>query len=66
MRKLTSWQVGHPLADKLRTGDGKAEAHPRARGGIQNHAYESTLRIDVAQHQLHAALLVQQLYVGRA
>ena len=56
LTKLTSWQVGHPLAnDFIRTqftGD-----DDYALGGVQNHRKEAPLRIDVAQHQMHAVIL---------
>ncbi len=49
LRKLCSWQLGHPLAsDELRA------APEQYHGGVQNHAVESALRVDVTQHQLHA------------
>lgn len=55
LEKLTSWQVGHPLANKyireVPTDD------PLAVGGIQNHKKEPQQRIDVTQHQMHAVLL---------
>jgi hypothetical protein len=34
----------------------------RAVGGIQNHPRESTLRIDVTQHQMHAVILALEYY----
>lgn len=58
LRKLTAWQVGHPLAAAL---SGWPE---RAAGGVQNHASESALRIDVVQHQMHAVLLALAMYDG--
>lgn len=59
LRKLCSWQLGHPLAsDALR---GAPEVY---RGGVQNHALEPGLRIDVTQHQLHALTLA--LHTGVA
>ncbi len=61
--RLTSWQVGSPSANayvaQASSGD------PRALGGVQNHAAEPGLRIDVAQHQMHAVLLARRHYLGR-
>ncbi|MCB9689543.1 MAG: hypothetical protein H6735_31185 [Alphaproteobacteria bacterium] len=59
LRKLCSWQLGHPLAE----GD-LATPHAKYRGGVQNHAVESTLRIDVTQHQLHALTFAEQTGVA--
>lgn len=61
MRKLTGWQVAHPLSS---IGAKGRELEKKARGGIQNHEVESLLRIDVAQHQVHAALLSLQHRYG--
>ncbi|MDP7040628.1 MAG: hypothetical protein QGI45_15845 [Myxococcota bacterium] len=58
MRKLTSWQVGSPIANK-HVRD-QALENPLALGGVQNHRKESYLRVDVAQHQMHAALLARR------
>ncbi|MBN9163223.1 MAG: hypothetical protein J0I07_19810 [Myxococcales bacterium] len=49
---LLSWQVGHPRASALGPID-----DPKATGGVQNHASEPDLRIDVTQHQMHATIL---------
>ena len=60
LSKLTSWQIGHELANRY-----VAEHHPDDRaaiGGVQNHAFEPQLRIDVAQHQMHAVLLARRYY----
>lgn len=50
--KLTTWQVGHSLQnhylEDFPTDD------PFALGGVMNAASEPLLRIDVAQHQMHA------------
>ena len=55
MRKLTTWQVGHPLGvSYVQDAD---PSDTRARGGIQNIHNESPLRIDVTQHQMHAIVL---------
>jgi hypothetical protein len=62
LAKLTSWQVGGPLANKFirmrQTDD------PLAIGGVQNHHIEAPLRIDVTQHQMHAVILARR-YVYR-
>ncbi|MCK4501256.1 hypothetical protein KAU11_12215 [Candidatus Babeliales bacterium] len=53
--KLTSWQVGGPIQNEYLLN------HPTtdilAIGGVMNHKEEPPLRIDVAQHQMHAVLL---------
>ena len=58
LTKLTSWQVGSPMEN------GFIRRHPTqnpyAIGGIQNHAFESLLRIDVTQHQMHAVILARR------
>ena len=56
LRKLTTWQVGHPLANPYVQ---RATDDPKSRGGIQNHAREAPLRIDVTQHQMHAVILAR-------
>ncbi len=57
MARLSSWQVGSPIANA------RIAAHPTrdplAVGGVQNHAREPLLRIDVTQHQMHAVLLAR-------
>ncbi len=58
LTKLTSWQVGHPLANAFIRSHG--EPDERAVGGVQNHAKESRLRIDVTQHQMHAVMLARR------
>jgi UDP-N-acetylmuramoyl-tripeptide--D-alanyl-D-alanine ligase len=59
LRKLTTWQVGHPLAlPYLQSAD---PTDARARGGVQNIGNEPTLRVDVAQHQVHALILLRRL-----
>lgn len=61
LRKLSSWQLGHPLApDDLRA------APDRFQGGVQNERTEPFLRIDVTQHQSHALLLARRFGVDRA
>ncbi|MEZ4237810.1 MAG: hypothetical protein R3F59_17020 [Myxococcota bacterium] len=55
LRKLFSWQLGHPLAPApLR------QAPDAFRGGVQNRADAPPLRIDVTQHQTHAAILARR------
>lgn len=55
LRQLLRWQVGHPLANAFVRGAANDDA--QARGGVQNARNEALLRVDVAQHQAHAALL---------
>jgi len=56
--KLTSWQVKGPLQNAyLRTRYIEDEL---AVGGILNHKKKPKLRIDVAQHQMHAVLLARR------
>lgn len=61
LRKLSSWQLGHPLA--LPSLASAAEPYL---GGVQNAADESLLRIDVTQHQLHALMLARDARVDEA
>ena len=58
LMKLTSWQVGSPLANWFIRRH--PTQNPYAVGGIQNHAFESLLRIDVTQHQMHAVILARR------
>lgn len=63
LEKLTSWQIGHPLAN-AHIGDVPPD-DPLAVGGIQNHAEEAPLRIDVTQHQMHAVILaLEYVFTG--
>lgn len=55
LRQLLRWQVGHGLANAFVRGAPEDDA--QARGGVQNARNEALLRVDVAQHQAHAALL---------
>lgn len=59
LEHLMSWQVGGPLPNRY-----TASANdPRALGGVQNAAFDSPLRIDVVQHQMHAtALALEHVY----
>jgi UDP-N-acetylmuramoyl-tripeptide--D-alanyl-D-alanine ligase len=63
LSKLLSWQVGSPLANAFIAEQPTYD--PRAIGGVQNHKSEPGLRIDVAQHQLHALMLARELYLAR-
>ena len=58
LTKLTSWQVGSPLMNKFIRSQPTHD--PLAIGGVQNHRRESPLRIDVAQHQMHAVILARR------
>jgi len=58
MAKLSSWQVGSPIANARIAA--RSTQDPLALGGVQNHAREPLLRIDVTQHQMHAVLLARQ------
>ena len=58
LTKLTSWQVGSPTANWFIRR--RPTQNPYAMGGIQNHAFESLLRIDVTQHQMHAVILARR------
>lgn len=61
LRKLCSWQLGHPLASAaLRS------APTRFHGAVQNHAKEPTLRIGVTQHQVHALIIARRFRVDEA
>jgi len=60
LEKLTGWQVGHPFAEALKDG----AADPLALGGVQNEAGAAPLRIDVAQHQMHAVILARRHVFG--
>ena len=60
LAKLTSWQVGHPMAI---TPLAKAAEDPLAVGGVQNHASEAPLRIDVVQHQMHAVIMAREWFL---
>jgi UDP-N-acetylmuramoyl-tripeptide--D-alanyl-D-alanine ligase len=65
LRQLTSWQVGGPLV----TENPYLVAHPTddplALGGVMNAADEPPLRIDVAQHQMHAVMqALQHVYTA--
>ena len=57
LAKLTSWQVGGPLQSRNRFLSSFKKFPKVAVGGIMNHRKEPLLRIDVAQHQMHAVIL---------
>jgi len=61
LRKLSSWQVGSPQANATIAA---RAPDARALGGVQNHAVEPLLRVDVTQHQMHALLLARRLYLA--
>ena len=60
--KLMSWQVGFSGANAHIAAAGELD-DMRALGGVQNHAHEAGLRIDVTQHQMHALLLARAHYL---
>ena len=63
MRKLTSWQIGHTLANP--TAASAPATDTRAVGGVMNEADKAPLRIDVTQHQMHAVILARRYGVGK-
>lgn len=62
MRRVTSMQIGHPLAVGLAA---EAPSLERTRGGVQNSLTEPGLRIDTTQHQMHAVIMMKRLLSGR-
>lgn len=64
LEKLTSWQVGHSLANEFIQQRFQTERDGHAIGGIQNHRREALLRIDVVQHQMHAVILARRYCFG--
>jgi UDP-N-acetylmuramoyl-tripeptide--D-alanyl-D-alanine ligase len=54
LEHLLSWQVAGPTPNRYTEAPG---APRKAIGGVQNAAFESPLRIDVTQHQMHATEL---------
>ncbi len=56
--KLTSWQVEGPLENKFLRSHSTDD--PVAIGGVMNSKSDSRLRIDVAQHQMHAVILARR------
>jgi UDP-N-acetylmuramoyl-tripeptide--D-alanyl-D-alanine ligase len=57
LQHLMSWQVGGPSPNRYTS----SPSDPRAVGGVQNGAFDSPLRIDVVQHQMHATALALEL-----
>ena len=60
LTKLSSWQVGSPSANEAIRS---RQPDQRAVGGVQNHATEPLLRVDVTQHQMHALVLARRHYL---
>ena len=58
LRRLTGWQVGHPLAAPFLRAAPQSDL--RARGGVQMKEEGDRLRVDVTQHQMHALLLARR------
>jgi len=58
LAKLTSWQVGSPIQNAYLSEH--ALNDPYAIGGVMNRRDEPLLRIDVAQHQMHAVILARR------
>lgn len=58
LRKLTSWQVGSPIANRFIRRDSSDD--PLAVGGVQSHRRDPVLRIDTTQHQMHAVILARR------
>jgi UDP-N-acetylmuramoyl-tripeptide--D-alanyl-D-alanine ligase len=58
LERLIGWQVGGPLPNRYTAGSGADDG--KSLGGVQNAAFESPLRIDVTQHQMHAAVLARR------
>lgn len=63
--KLGSWQVGASTANRFITrAPPRGTRDRRAVGGVQNHARESLLRVDVTQHQMHAVILARRHWMA--
>ncbi len=60
LERLTSWQIGHSFANSYVALASLDDS--KAVGGVQNSANEPSLRIDVAQHQMHALNLALRYY----
>jgi hypothetical protein len=58
--KLTTWQVGGPLASENPFLVDHPTADPLALGGVMNERNKPPLRIDVTGHQTHALMLALQ------
>lgn len=58
MRRVSSMQLGHPLAAGIAK---TAKLTEQIQGGVQDAIKETKLRIDTTQHQMHAAILTRRL-----
>lgn len=58
LRRLTTWQVYHSVQNIFLQDNPTSDSF--AIGGIMNKRNESTLRIDVTQHQMHAVILARK------
>jgi hypothetical protein len=76
LHKLSTWQIGGPLANKNKFLVSQANTDPLTQGGVMNARKPSKepvskdvshqLRIDVTQHQMHAVTLaLEEVYVTR-
>ena len=76
LHKLSTWQIGGPLASKNKFLVSKASVDPLTQGGVMNARKPSRapvrkdvshqLRIDVTQHQMHAVTLaLEEVYVTK-
>ncbi|MHC4470765.1 MAG: hypothetical protein ACYS99_07350 [Planctomycetota bacterium] len=63
LRKLTTWHVGGPVPNEFLTRNPTDD--PKAVGGVMNAKDDPVLRIDVAQHQMHAVLLARRFIYGK-
>jgi hypothetical protein len=59
LERMMALQVGHPRASEFA---GRAPVTAPARGGCQHWPNNPALRIDFAQHQLHAGLLASGMF----
>jgi len=75
LHKLSTWQIGGPLASKNKFLVAKGTDDPMAQGGVMNARKPSgaavrkdvshQLRIDVTQHQMHAiTMALEEVYVA--
>lgn len=76
LHKLSTWQIGGPLANKNKFLVAQANTDPLTQGGVMNARKPSKapvkkdvshqLRIDVTQHQMHAVTLaLKEVYVSK-
>ncbi len=56
--KLTSWQIGSKIQNQYLSERNITDSI--AKGGIMNFNNDTSLRIDVAQHQMHAVILARK------